>query len=86
MMHGHEQSDLGIAAVKAANKIRRQVAERVERRPRGDWEQDMCWTPSRIPHDPMRWTSAARTRGASWHDPGEEPGAGKPHAGICAES
>jgi len=47
MMYGHEQSDLGAVTVKPANKTRRRVAERVERRPRPKGrlgQQDMCRT------------------------------------------
>jgi hypothetical protein len=84
MVHGHEESDSVIVAVKPANKAERSAAESGERRAgtegNADW-QSTHWTQRQV-----RVSQAlGRIRQfACRQDPRWEPYAGKPPVRICA--
>jgi type II secretory pathway component PulJ len=87
MMHGRGKSDTVVVAGKPMNKAERSAAELVE--PRAETkgkasQQSTC----RAQYPGKRVTGVGRIRQATsvgWRqNPRWEPGAGKPHAGICA--
>jgi hypothetical protein len=84
MMHGHEKSDLAIAAVKPTNKAERSAAELVERRAgtKGNaGQQSTRRTQCRI--SVSQALDRIRLIVAVTH-PRWEPYAGKPHVRIWA--
>jgi hypothetical protein len=92
-MHGHEKSDRCVVPMKSANKAERSAAERmegrrlVEGRPAGKTRSGHRTGPACRTYRPGPVASLHRShrpRTAQRHHPRQEPGAGKPHAGICA--
>jgi hypothetical protein len=93
MMHGSEKSDRCVVPVKSVNKAERSAAERmegrhlVEGRPSrearsGHRTGTACHLNRSGPAAQLHGSLKPRT--AQWYHPRQEPGAGKPHAGICA--
>jgi hypothetical protein len=92
-MHGHEKSDRCIVPMKSANKAEQSAAERmegrrlVEGRPAGKTRTGhrtgRAWHMYR-PGPAASLHRSPRPRTAQRYYPRQEPGAGKPHAGICA--
>ena len=93
MMHGHEKSDRCVVPGKSANKAERSAAERMEGRhllegrPAGQTRPGHRTGPAchEYRHGPVaQLHGSPKPRTAQWYHLREEPGAGKPHAGICA--
>jgi len=93
MMHEPEKSDRRIVPKKSSNNAERSVAERLEGRrlvkgrPAGNARPGhrtgpACHLRRRGPVAHLHGSPKPRT--AQWYHPRQEPGAGKPHAGICA--
>ena len=93
MMHEPEKSDRCIVPRKSSNNAARSAAEGMEGRrlvkgrPLGHARPGRrtgpaCHRRRRGPVAPLHGSPKPRT--AQWYHPRQEPGAGKPHAGICA--
>jgi len=92
-MHGHEKSDRCVVPMKSANNAERSAAERMEGRRlvegrlggttrTGRRTGPACNVCHSGPAASLHGSPRPRT--ARRHHPRQEPGAGKPHAGICA--
>jgi len=92
-MHGHEKSDRCVVPRKSVNKAERSAAERMEGRRlvegrsagktrSGHRTGPACHVYRSDPAASLHGSSRPRT--AQRNHPRQEPGAGKPHAGICA--
>jgi hypothetical protein len=92
MMYGHEKSDRCVVPRKSSNKVEQSAAERVEGRhlvegrPVGKARSEHT-AGDRVPC--VAWSGCvvawlAQTLIDTTVDPRQEPGAGIPHAGICA--
>jgi len=93
MMHEPETSDRCIVPRKSSNNAGRSAAERMEGRrlvkgrPVGNARSGCrtglaCHLRRRGPVAQLHGSPKPRT--AQWYHPRQEPGAGKPHAGLCA--
>jgi hypothetical protein len=84
MMHGHEEPDLAIVAVKPANKAERSAAELVERRAGTEGNADQLSTCRTQRQISVTHSVGSHTATCCRYYPRWEPYAGKPHVRICA--